>query len=429
VHFAALAISLLSLAIWLYLATMHGTFWRLREFDQDPVAQASAGASAPSAPPVNPPSVIAIVPARNEAATIGQTLTSLFQQNYPGEFSVTLADDHSEDRTAQIARQGAQDLKAESRIDILSAAPLPPGWTGKLWALNEGVIHARGSAATRGCAPTTSISPGPPTISRTTPNDRGTTPNYYWFTDADITHAPDTLQRLVARAEQDNLDLASLMVLLQAKTLPERALIPAFLFFFLKLYSPRRIANPQARTAGAAGGCILLRSEALHRIGGLASLRSEVIDDCALARAVKRSGGKIWMGLTRASMSLRAYSTFGEIRDMIARTAFTQLAYSPLLLLATLLAMFLTYLAPIALLFADDPTTRILAACTWLLMFVLYLPTIRFYRLSPLWAATLPLAALFYTYATVLSAARHYAGRGAKWKGRSQTPRSPSTLK
>lgn len=185
-HFAALAISLLSLAIWLYLATMHGTFWRLREFDQDPVAQASAGASAPSAPPINPPSVIAIVPARNEAATIAQTLTSLFQQTYPGEFSVILVDDHSEDATAQIARQVAQDLKAESRIDILSAAPLPAGWTGKLWALNEGVIHSLGSTATLGCAPTTSISPGPPTISRTTPNNPGTAPNYYWFTDADM---------------------------------------------------------------------------------------------------------------------------------------------------------------------------------------------------------------------------------------------------
>jgi len=180
------------------------------------------------------------------------------------------------------------------------------------------------------------------------------------------------------------------MVQLQTKTLPERALIPAFLFFFLKLYPPSWIANPKARTAGAAGGCILLRREALQRIGGLAAIRHEVIDDCALAQALKASNGKIWMGLTRASVSLRAYSNFREIRDMITRTAYTQLRYSPLLLAGTLLAMSLTYLAPPALLFASNPTPRILAASTCLLMALLYLPAIRFYRLSPAWAATLP---------------------------------------
>ena len=402
-HFAPLALTLLSLAIWLYLATLHGAFWRLRDFDNDPVAQASAGASPQYGLPADLPSVIAIVPARNEAATIAQTLTSLLRQTYLGEFSIILVDDHSEDRTAQIAGQITQELKAESRIEIHSAPPLPQGWTGKLWALNEGIC--RGAALLR-------LSPA---------SNESSEPTYYWFTDADITHAPDALHGLVTRAEHDNLDLASLMVLLQAQTLPERALIPAFLFFFLKLYPPRWIANPQTRTAGAAGGCILLRSQALQRIGGLAAIRSEVIDDCALARAVKRTGGKIWMGLTRAGISLRAYTTFGEIRDMIARTAFTQLGYSPVLLLATVMAMFLTYLAPVSFLFTHDPTTRILAGCTWLLMSLLYLPTIRFYRLSPLWAATLPLAALFYTYATVLSAFRHYAGQGAQWKGRPLT--------
>ena len=420
-HFAPLALTLLSLAIWLYLATLHGAFWRLRDFDNDPVAQASAGASPQYELPADLPSVIAIVPARTEAATIGQTLTSLFQQTYRGEFSIILVDDHSEDRTAQIAGQITQELKAESRIEIHSAPPLPQGWTGKLWALNEGVLHSFSSTATLGCAPTTAVSPGAPTTGRMTANHLCTDPKYYWFTDADIIHAPDALHRLVARAEHDNLDLASLMVLLQAQTFPERALIPAYLFFFMKLYPPRWIANPQTRTAGAAGGCILLRSQALQRIGGLAAIRSEVIDDCALARAVKRTGGKIWMGLTRASISLRAYTTFGEIRDMIARTAFTQLGYSPVLLLATVMAMFLTYLAPVSFLFTHDPTTRILAGCTWLLMSLLYLPTIRFYHLSPLWAATLPLAALFYTYATVLSAFRHYAGQGAQWKGRPLT--------
>jgi hopene-associated glycosyltransferase HpnB len=384
VPFTLLAVASISLAIWLYLALAHGAFWRLREFDDDTAKHEAASAW---------PRVIAIVPARNEAATIQQSVASLLQRNYPGDFSIIVVDDHSEDATAQLAQQAARDLGAESRIKIRSAAPLPAGWTGKLWALQEGVTHAEAK------------------------------PTYYWFTDADIVHAPDALQRLVARAERNQLDLTSLMVLLQAKTLPERALIPAFLFFFLKLYPPRWIAEPRARTAGAAGGCILLRSEALERIGGLAAIRGEVIDDCALARAVKRSGGRLWMGLTRASISLRAYTTFREIRDMIARAAFTQLRYSTPLLLGTLAAMFLTYLAPVALLFTQHPTSRILGASAWLLMSLLYVPTVRFYRLSPLWAPLLPLAALLYTFATVLSAARYYAGRGTQWKGRSQTHR------
>ena len=378
----SLAVAFISLAIWLYLAFARGAFWRLREFDDDFAKHEPLSAW---------PNVIAVVPARNEAATIAQTLAGLLKQEYPGEFSVVLVDDHSEDATVRIVRQAAGELDAESRINVRVAPALPPGWTGKLWALNEGVSHA-------GSAP----------------------PAYYWFTDADIVHAPDALQRLVARAECDHLDLASLMVLLQAKTLPERALIPAFLFFFLKLYPPRWIANPRARTAGAAGGCILLRRDALERIGGLAAIRNEVIDDCALARAVKRSGGRLWMGLTRASISLRAYTTFREIRDMIARTALTQLHYSSLLLLGTLLAMFLVYVAPIVLLFAQHSAPRIPGVCAWLLMSILYLPTIHFYRLSPAWAVTLPLTALFYSYATCLSAVRYWLGRGAQWKGRAQ---------
>ena len=391
---ALIAIASVSLIIWLYLALGRGTFWRLRNFNDD-IANHNLSTTHPS--------VIAVVPARNEAATIAQSITSLLQQNYPGQFSIIVVDDHSEDATAQRAQQAAADLGAESRIQLLTAPPLPQSWTGKLWALDEGV--SRGAALPR---PISATDPTP------------ATPDYFWFTDADIHHASDTLTRLVARAERDHLDLTSLMVLLQSKTLPERALIPAFLFFFLKLYPPRWIANPKAKTAGAAGGCILLRSEALHRIGGLTAIRSEVIDDCALAQAVKRSGGKIWMGLTRRSVSLRAYNSFAEIRDMIARTAYTQLRYNPLLLLGTVAGMLLTYIAPLALLFARNPTTQILAACAWALMSLLYLPTLRFYSLSPLWAPLLPAVAAFYSYATILSAIRYYLGRGAHWKGRSQ---------
>jgi hopene-associated glycosyltransferase HpnB len=272
---------------------------------------------------------------------------------------------------------------------------LPEGWTGKLWALHEGVTVAAPDA-----------------------------PVFFWLTDADIVHAPDTMRRLVARAEHNKLDLVSLMVLLQAKTLPERALIPAFLFFFLKLYPPRWTADARARLAGAAGGCVLLRREGLERTESFRAIRGEVIDDCALARAVKRSGGHVWMGLTRASVSLRAYGAFREIRDMIARTAFSQLRYSTFLLFVVLNGMFFVYLAPVVLVFTHDRLPRILGAVTWLLMSWLFLPTVRFYRLSPLWAALLPAAALFYSYATWLSAARYWRGRGGQWKGRAQAHRA-----
>jgi len=286
---ASTLLSATSLGIWLYLTLGRGMFWRLRPFDDDSIQHAAIEHAAPP----RWPRVVAIIPARNEAATIGETTSALLRQDYPGEFSFIVVDDHSEDETPRIAQQFASQHDAQSRVQIHLASPLPPGWTGKLWALDQGVRHVGPQA-----------------------------PEFYWFTDADVVHAPHTLRRLVARAEQDRLDLVSLMVLLQAKTLPERALIPAFLFFFLKLYPPRWIANPNARTAGAAGGCVLLRRSALAKIGGLAAIRNEVIDDCSLARAVKRAGGPIWMGVTRASHSLRAYVTFAEIRDVIARTAF-----------------------------------------------------------------------------------------------------------
>ena len=381
-----LAAAILSAAIWLYLLLARGNFWHIRSFEDD---------LATHPPPKTWPRVAAIVPARNEAETIAQAITSLTQQNYAGELSIILVDDHSEDATAQLAQQTAAQLGATDRIIIRLAPPLPAGWTGKLWALKAGT-SALSSA-----------------------------PDYVWFTDADITHAPDTLTRLVARAEKNTLDLTSLMVLLHAETLAERSTIPAFLFFFLKLYPPSWIADPKARTAGAAGGCILLRAKALERIGGLESIRQEVIDDCALARAVKRSGGKIWMGLTRQSVSLRRYNSFTEVRDMITRTAFTQLHYSTLLLAGTLIGLAATYLAPITLLFAHESATRVVALATWLTMSLCFLPTIRYYRLNPLWAAFLPATAAFYAYATFLSAIRYYLKRGAQWKGRSQAPVTP----
>jgi hopene-associated glycosyltransferase HpnB len=370
------------LAIWIYLLVARGHFWRVRE--EHPETKSLE----------HWPRVVAVVPARNEAATISRAISSLANQDYPGEFSIIVVDDQSEDGTAALAQTAASQSGASQRAQIVSAVPPEPGWTGKLWALNQGVQVAAPQA-----------------------------PAYLWFTDADIEHAPDTLRRLVVLAQEESLDLASLMVLLQAKTFPERLLIPPFLYFFLMLYPPRWIADPKASTAGAAGGCILLRHEPLERIGGYAAIRGEVIDDCALARAVKNSGGKIWMGLTRSSVSLRNYGTFAEIRDLIARTAFTQLRYSFVLLLATLAGLFVTYvLAWICFFTLDDPGW-LLASTAISIMTATYGMTVRFYGLPWLWALTLPFAAIFYGYATFLSAVRYGLGRGAQWKGRSQAPK------
>jgi hopene-associated glycosyltransferase HpnB len=370
------------LAIWIYLFLSRGNFWQLREDDifLQPLASW--------------PRVVAIVPARNEVATIAQTVRSLAAQNYPGEFSIIIVDDHSEDGTAALAQKAANESGASQRVKIHSATPLAPGWTGKLWALNEGVQVASEHK-----------------------------PDFLWFTDADIEHAPDTLHRLVFRAEKDSLDLASLMVLLQAETFAERLLIPPFLYFFLMLYPPRWIADPNASTAGAAGGCILLRRNVLAPIGGIASIRGEVIDDCALARVVKVSGGRIWMGLTRTSVSLRGYGTFAEIRNMIARTAFTQLHYSLFSLAVTLAGLFVTFLLPwFSFLSGEDPAW-FLASTAICLMTVTFGVTVRFYSLPWPWALALPLAAVYYGYATCVSAVRYWLGRGGQWKGRVQAPK------
>lgn len=373
------------LGIWLHLFFGRGWFWRVSKLDAD---------GEKVEPPNDWPSVVAVVPARDEAATIGRVATSLIHQDYPGRFSIVIVDDHSQDATASIATQVAAENRAAGRLRIVPSTSLPEGWTGKLWALNTGVASAEAAS-----------------------------PDFFWFTDADVTHAPDTLRRLVSKAVRDRFDLTSLMVLLHASSLPERALIPPFLYFFLMLYPPKWISDDELRTAGAAGGCVLLKRQALERIGGFAAIRGEVIDDCALARTVKQKNGRVWMGLTRKSVSLREYVTFAEVRDLIARTAFTQLRYSPLLLAGTVAGMLLTYLAPLILLLTHDFSARILGASAWLLMTVSFVPTARFYRISSVWAFFLPLAALFYTYATWLSAVRYWLGKGGQWKGRAQARR------
>lgn len=378
---SSIYVAAIPFVIWIYLLLARGSFWRVSE-DDIVVASQEKWAR-----------VVAIVPARNEAQTIARSIASLVSQDYPGAFEIIVVDDQSEDGTAALATQVAAESGAAQRVTVRSAAALPSGWTGKLWALNEGISAAESS------------------------------PAFLWFTDADIVHAPDTLRRLVSRAERDSLDLTSLMVLLQAKTTLERFLIPPFLYFFLMLYPPRWIAEPKARTAGAAGGCILLRRTALERIGGIAAIRGEVIDDCALAKAVKHSGGKIWMGLTHTSVSVREYRTFAEIRDMIARTAFTQLRHSFFLLVFTLLGLFATFwLAWILFITGNDPAW-IMASTAISLMTTTFLLTVNFYGVSPMWSFTLPFAALFYGYATCVSAVRYWLGRGGQWKGRAQAHR------
>jgi len=371
------------LVIWIYLFFARGQFWQLQEDNSEPESLHRW------------PRVVALVPARNEAAGISQAVSSLARQDYPGEFSVIVVDDHSDDGTAELVLKAAEELGAAGKIVVHAASAIPSGWTGKVWAMNEGVRAAADQQ-----------------------------PDFFWFTDADIVHAPDTLRRLASRAEKDSLDLVSLMVLLQARTFPERLLIPPFLYFFLMLYPPRWIADPKARTAGAAGGCVLLRRSALERAGGLKAIRGEVIDDCSLARVVKRSRGKIWMGLTRASVSLRSYGSFAEIRDLIVRTAFTQLRYSFVLLLGTLAALFVTYVLPVFSFLSGEDPAWFLAATAICLMAVSFGVTVRFYNLPFMWALTLPFAAIFYAYATALSAVRYWLGRGGQWKGRAQARRN-----
>src|SRR5579872_1166775 len=352
-------------------------FWRMREAEPLPA-------------PVRLARVAVVIPARNEAETIGASLGSIVQQDYAGPFQVFLVDDHSEDGTAEVARRSV----SPDRVRVVAAGPLPDGWTGKLWALEAGVVEAEPFR-----------------------------PDYILFSDADILHAPDGISQLVARAETGGYDLVSEMVKLECRTFAEKALIPAFVFFFFMLYPPERTRNPRRRTAGAAGGCILLRSAALVRIGGLAAIRGELIDDCALAKAVKTSGGKVWLGLTSKTRSIRGYGTLDEIGRMISRTAFWQLGHSAVLLVGTVAGMFLTYLAPPLLLLTGMPFATACGAAAWLIMAAVYIPALRFYGLTMLRAPLLPLVALFYTGATIHSAVRYWTGRGGEWKGRVQDAR------
>jgi hopene-associated glycosyltransferase HpnB len=372
------------LLIWLFLLFARGGFWRAGRL------------LAPLPPdPTLAKRVIAVVPARNEAEGIGQAVTSLLEQQFAGSLHVIVVDDASTDGTAAVAMKAAAASGAPERLTVIRGTPLPVGWTGKLWAMAQGV-----EAAT------------------------ALQPDFLLFTDADIHHDPRNVATLVTLAEARQKDLVSFMVRLSTATFAERCLIPAFVFFFFKLYPPAWLGSEKSNTAAAAGGCVLLRPQALARMGGLEAIRSRIIDDCALAAAVKRSGGRIWLGLTPQTRSLRIYGSFAEIGNMISRTAFNQLRHSYTLLALTLLGLAVTYVAPVLALLAPDPIARYLGALTWALMSVCYWPMIRFYGLARGWSLCLPAIALFYGGATLHSALRYALGRGGQWKGRVQDSRA-----
>jgi len=373
----------LSLSVWIYLAVVHGDFWRISR-SMGPATVQSAGNGLPL--------VAAVVPARDEADVIAPSITSLLQQQ-GSRVHVILIDDSSSDGTASVAIAAAESAKHSDRLSVIPGLPLPAGWSGKLWAVHQGVEKAM------------SLNPG-----------------FILLTDADIVHAPDNVQRLLAKAQSGNYDLVSIMVKLHCQSFAERALIPAFVFFFLMLYPPSWITNPRRKAAGAAGGCILLRPDALARAGGIAAIRHEIIDDCALAARVKSSGGKIWLGLTQDTHSIRPYPSFAAIGRMISRAAFNQLRHSTLLLLGAILGLAVTYLAPPALLLSRHLVPALLGAAAWFLMSICFWPFVRLYRLNVLWSLLLPATALFYMGATVHSAFRFWMGKGGEWKGRVQDP-------
>ena len=374
-------IACLTLAIWLCLVFARGWFWLARERDDR--------AEAPD--PKAWPSVTAVVPARDEANVIAHSIGALLGQDYPGRLRVILVDDQSSDGTAATALAAARALGAEDRLEVLTGRPLPAGWTGKLWALSQGVERACLTDA----------------------------PDYLLLTDADIGHAPDNLRRLTARAEAGGLTLATLMARLYCRSWSESLMIPAFVYFFQMLFPFPWVNDPRRRTAAGAGGCMLARRTALDAAGGIASVRAEIIDDCALAARLKRQG-PVWLGLTTRAQSLRPYASMAEIGRMISRTAYAQLGYSPLVLAGTLAGMVLTYVAPPALaLFAHGPA-QWAGLAAWLLMAISYQPMLRLYRRSPLWGPLLPLTAGLYAWFTLQSALQVWQGRGGMWKGRAQ---------
>ncbi|MGW7296752.1 glycosyltransferase [Streptomyces sp. NPDC054829] len=373
-------ITLGSLAAWLWLLLCQGFFWRTD-------VRLPAGRE-----PRTWPHVCVVVPARDEAAVLPDSLPPLLAQDYPGRAEVFLVDDGSTDGTGELARALAE-RQGGLPLTVDSPGEPPAGWTGKLWAVRHGI----GLARARG-------------------------PEYLLLTDADIAHAPDSLRRLVAAADAGGFDAVSQMARLRVESVWERLVVPAFVYFFAQLYPFRRINKKGTRTAAAAGGCVLLRTEAAERARIPGAIRHAVIDDVALARAVKGGGGHIWLGLADRVDSVRPYPRLHDLWRMVSRSAYAQLRHNPLLLIGTVAGLVLVYVVPPVALVAGAAAGQWAAAVAggvaWLVMAGTYVPMLRYYR-QPLWLAPLlPFTAFLYLLMTVDSAVQHYRGRGAAWKGR-----------
>jgi hopene-associated glycosyltransferase HpnB len=376
--FHATTVATLTAAAWSYLVLARGFFWRSKNYNLGPSDRSQFSGR-----------VVAVVPARNEAELIGPVITSLLNQSLA--IPVLLVDDESTDGTADVARRAAEKAGKTDSLIVIQSKPLPTGWTGKLWSMHQGIEYARAF-----------------------------NPAWLMLTDADVLHGPETVANLDLIASQGHYDLVSFMVKLHCESLAEKLLMPAFVYFFFMLYPPAWVANPRRSTPGAAGGCMLVRAATLERAGGLEAIRGEVIDDCALARLLKQYGGRLWIGLTDQSQSLRRYETFSHVEKMVSRTAFNQLKHSSGLLLCTIVGMAITYLAPPLLLLTGSRLAVFIVAASWMAMTITYSRMVRYYRLNPAWALTLPLAALFYLGATIHSAVKYWTGSGGEWKGRVQ---------
>lgn len=364
---------------WAWLLTMRGSFWRVEAAPEAVVPEAW-------------PSVVAVIPARDEAEVIGETIESLLSQNYPGDFRVVLVDDHSSDGTADAARAAAEAMGSAGRVTVVDAPDLPEGWTGKMWAQSHGVSVVRSKF------PETEL---------------------LLLSDADIRHGPGELRRTVSRMLTDKLDMASLMVRLSTDTIWEKAIVPAFVFFFRMLYPFSWVRDSRSTTAAAAGGYVLIRPAMLEKIGGIKAIKHALIDDCTLAAAVKAHHGRLSLDLAEETISTRRYEGPEGLWRMISRSAYTQLRHSPLLLLGTVAAMLLVFVAP-PLLAMRNGGGASTGALAWAAMTIAYYPMVRYYRQWPFWALALPLVSLFYLGATLHSAWAYYSGKGGEWKGRVQ---------
>jgi hopene-associated glycosyltransferase HpnB len=381
----ALSLSAVALATWIYLVFARGLFWLGRERDDTPVIRLAVQ-----------PSVAIVVPARNEADSIAESVTTLTAQDYAA-LNLVLVDDDSDDGTAEVARKAAAAIGAAGRLTIVSNTSLPAGWTGKLWAVKQGIAAAEEKYA----------------------------PKYLLLTDADIVHDADTVSWLVGHAEAHNLVLTSLTARWRCENLAERVHIPAFIFFFQMLYPFAWVNDPNNDMAGAAGGCMLVRTDALRAAGGIDAIHGALIDDCALAVELKKQG-PIWLGLTDRVRSIRPYPDWGDIRRMVARSAYAQLRYSPLMLAGTVIGLAVTYLVPPFMALFASGWAQILGIVTWALMALSFQPTLRFYRLSPLWGVALPAISFLFMLYTLDSAYQYAAGKGGAWKGRVQAKASGS---